>query len=155
MPRPRCCRRMGPQPRVRIFQPVDHLHSESSEVVLTREEFEALRLADAESMYHEQAAQCMKVSRQTFGRTLESAHRNVASALAEGKTLRIGDGEERSGGACQFVCLNCRHEWEVQFGDGRPTQCPSCHAPVTCGKDSPNVKVCCRRSGNSTGESQP
>ena len=56
------------------------------------DELEALRLADLESLYQEQAAGRMKVSRQTFGRIVESARRKVAEALVEGKALRIDGG---------------------------------------------------------------
>jgi predicted DNA-binding protein (UPF0251 family) len=44
-------------------------------------------------MYQEQAARQMNVSRQTFGRIIESAHKKVAQALIEGKALKIEGGE--------------------------------------------------------------
>ena len=59
------------------------------------DEIEAMRLADLEGMYQEQAAERMDVSRQTFGRIITSAHRKVAEALVEGKALRIDGGEFR------------------------------------------------------------
>jgi ArsR family transcriptional regulator len=63
------------------------------EVVLSVDEFEAIRLADLEGFYQELAAKKMSVSRQTFGRILESAHRKVAEALVRGKALKIEGGE--------------------------------------------------------------
>lgn len=62
------------------------------EVILTLDEFEALRLADLEGLYQEEAAQRMGVSRPTFGRILGVAHRKVAEALILGKALRIEGG---------------------------------------------------------------
>ena len=62
------------------------------EVVLTVEELEALRLAHREELYQQEAAQRMQVSRATFGRLLESAHRKVTRALVEGAALRIEGG---------------------------------------------------------------
>ena len=59
------------------------------EVVLELDEFEALRLADHESMYQEEAAKQMGISRQTFGRIIESAHRKIADALVNGKAIKI------------------------------------------------------------------
>ncbi len=56
------------------------------------DELEALRLADHEGLYHEQAAIMMNVSRQTFGRIVSKARSVVASALIEGKALKIGGG---------------------------------------------------------------
>ena len=51
------------------------------EVLLTLDEYEAIRLADLEGLYQEQAATRMNVSRQTFGRIVEAARRKVADVL--------------------------------------------------------------------------
>jgi uncharacterized protein len=59
------------------------------EVCLSLDELEAIRLADFEGLYHEEAAGRMKVSRQTLGRILSQARRKVAEALIEGKALKI------------------------------------------------------------------
>ena len=48
------------------------------EIVLTVDEFEALRLADYEGLYQKQAAERMGISRPTFGRIVEAARRKVA-----------------------------------------------------------------------------
>lgn len=60
--------------------------------MLTLDEAEAIRLADFEGLYQEEAAQRMGISRPTFGRILESAHRKIAEALISGKLLRIEGG---------------------------------------------------------------
>jgi len=59
------------------------------EVVLSMDELEAIRLADYEELYHEDAAVRMKISRQTFGRILYEARRKVAECLLKGKALKI------------------------------------------------------------------
>lgn len=59
------------------------------EVELTLDELEAIRLADYQGLYHEEAAGRMNISRPTFGRILEEARRKVATALMEGKALKI------------------------------------------------------------------
>lgn len=59
------------------------------EVSLSLDEFEAVRLADYEGLYHEAGAQSMKVSRPTFQRILAEARRKIAETLIEGKALRI------------------------------------------------------------------
>ena len=59
---------------------------------MTLDEFEALRQADLGGLYQEQAAEQMGVSRPTFSRIIESAHRKVADALVHGKALRIEGG---------------------------------------------------------------
>jgi len=62
------------------------------EVVMSLDEFEAIRLADQNNMYHADAAELMEVSRATFGRIVSSARGKMADALINGKTLRIEGG---------------------------------------------------------------
>ena len=64
------------------------------EVVLSMDELEAIRLADYEGLYHEDAAERMKISRQTFGRILYEAHKRVAECLIKGKALKIETKQE-------------------------------------------------------------
>ncbi len=59
---------------------------------LTLDQLEALRLADQDGLYHEEAATRMGVSRATFGRILGEARRIVAEALVSGKAIEIGGG---------------------------------------------------------------
>ena len=63
---------------------------ELEEVVINEDEMEALRLADLEGLYHEEAAERMEVSRQTFGRIISAARKKTAEALLMGKAIRIG-----------------------------------------------------------------
>jgi predicted DNA-binding protein (UPF0251 family) len=96
------------------------------EVVLTVDEFEAIRLADLGGLYQEQAAEKMNVSRQTFGRIIEAAHKKVAEALVKGKALKIEGGEFEMASMRKFRCSDCQHSWELPYGTGRPEGCPSC-----------------------------
>lgn len=59
---------------------------------LTVDELEAIRLADKEGLYQTLAAVQMNVSRSTFGRILEAAHKKVAEAIVCGKQLCIQGG---------------------------------------------------------------
>ena len=61
------------------------------------DEFEAMRLADLDGLYQEQAAGQMNVSRPTFSRIIDSAHRKMADALVHGKALRIEGGPVQMG----------------------------------------------------------
>jgi len=92
MPRPFCPRRIAGRPIAPVFKPAGVPLPELEEIVMTLDEFEALRLADFEGLYQEQAAERMTVSRPTFGRILDSAHRKTADALLHGKALRIEGG---------------------------------------------------------------
>ena len=62
------------------------------------DEFEAVRLADLEELYQDEAAKQMGVSRPTFTRILESARRKLANALVHGRALRIDGGPVRMAG---------------------------------------------------------
>ncbi len=126
MPRPPRCRRIAQQPDATYFKPRGIPIHELEEVVLTLDELEALRLADKEGMYQDQAAERMKISRPTFGRIIEAARRKVADALAEGKALRIEGGNFVMAEMRTFQCSDCGHTWQVPFGTGRPGDCPSC-----------------------------
>ena len=66
--------------------------SQLDEVVLSIDESEAIRLADLEGFYQEEAALRMNVSRQTFGRIVSSARGKIAQAIIHGKALRIDGG---------------------------------------------------------------
>ena len=126
MARPRNCRRVGSIPESNYFKPRGIPLAMLEDVILTVDEFEAIRLADLESLYQEQAAQKMNVSRQTFGRIIESAHKRVAEALVKGKALRIEGGAFEMASIRKFRCYDCQHFWELPLGVGRPENCPSC-----------------------------
>jgi predicted DNA-binding protein (UPF0251 family) len=89
MSRPKKCRNIKCQPNAYYFKPraIPMLYLE--EIVLSIDEFEAIRLADHKGLYHDAAAAEMEISRTTFGRILKQGREKVAEALVEGKALRI------------------------------------------------------------------
>jgi len=93
MVRPCRFRMIGFEPSIYYFKPRGIPLSDLEEVVLGLDELEAIRLADLDGLYQEQAAERMKVSRQTFARIIDSAHRKISDALVNGKALRIQGGE--------------------------------------------------------------
>lgn len=129
MSRPRCCRRIDGSPAAKMFKPAGQPASSLEEVALSLEEYEAIRLADHEGLYQEEAARRMGVSRQTFGRTIEKARAKVARALVLGCVLRIGVAEAEAAALPkerEFLCTACGHGWLEPFGTGRPGACPAC-----------------------------
>lgn len=92
MPGRHCIRRVERPPEVTYFKPAGAPVRLLQEIALTLDEFEALRLADYEGLYQEQAAEKMGVSRPTFSRIVESARKKIADALVNGRALRIGGG---------------------------------------------------------------
>lgn len=125
MARPFKCRRVGCRPQANYFKPRGIPIDSLDEVGLTVDEFEAIRLADLEELYQEEAAAKMNVSRQTFGNIVNSAHKKIAEAIVKAKALKI------EGGVIEimeryFVCYDCKHEWTSSYGAGRPVECPQC-----------------------------
>ena len=93
MPRPRSMRRVGFRPNVPYFKPAGVPLAGLEEVILSVDELEALRLKDCENMEQKESASRMKISQPTFQRIYESARKKTASALVEGKALRIEGSE--------------------------------------------------------------
>ena len=120
MPRPKRCRWVLGRPASMSFKPRGVPIRSLATVVLSLDEVEALRLADLEGKYQEEAAGSMKVSRPTFGRILASARRKVAEALLQGKALVFEHGagvQELTG----IRCRECGFEWEEMPEDRPPT----------------------------------
>jgi predicted DNA-binding protein (UPF0251 family) len=92
MPRPYCRRYIAGRPASPVYKPIGIPARQLEEVVMSLDEFEALRLADLDGLYQDQAAEHMNVSRPTFSRIIGSARRKVADALVHGKVLRIDGG---------------------------------------------------------------
>ena len=81
----------------RIFKPQDKMLSVDKAIVLTLDEFEAVRLLDHEQFSQVQAAKQMRVHRSTVSRIISSARRKIAQALVDINTLKI------EGGCCRVV----------------------------------------------------
>jgi hypothetical protein len=113
-----------------VFHPAGIPARDLGEIVLALDEFEAIRLADLEGLYQEQAAERMSVSRPTFGRILAAAHRKVAEALAHGKTLKIEGGtirmERPRSPRCD--CPRCRRAGD-SVGAGEKSAAMDAEAP--------------------------
>lgn len=149
MPRPRCCRRIDGQPACKLFKPAGQPLAALEEVSLTLEEYEAIRLADHEGLYQEEAAARMDVSRQTFGRAIEKARGKVARALVLGCALRIEITEAEAAALPprEFLCLDCGYFWQEPFGTGRPKACPRCAGTQFQRKDCGGAAPACGRAG--------
>lgn len=125
MTRPHKCRRIEGAPVAAVYKPAGIPKCRLEEVIITLDEFEAMRLADYEGLYQEEASARMNVSRQTFGNIIDSAHRKIADCLVNGKALRIQGGNVEMLKRI-FACVTCAHEWDLPGGTGRPEACPAC-----------------------------
>jgi predicted DNA-binding protein (UPF0251 family) len=126
MPRPQNCRRIAFLPDVTVFKPAGIPGRTLPGIVLSLDELEAIRLADLEGLYQEEAASRMEVSRQTFGNIISSAHAKLADCIVNGKMLRIEGGSVMVLQQRRFECSECGHAWNAPHGTGRPQRCPSC-----------------------------
>ena len=90
--RPRKCRRIGFNPNVTYFKPAGVRTIDLEEVVLTMEEFEAVRLIDFENIEQNEASKMMKISQPTLSRILKSARKKLSDAIISGKAVKIGGG---------------------------------------------------------------
>ena len=104
MPRPVQPRKIDFVPRVTFYKPAGVPRVELEEVALTLDELEAVRLADLNGLYQENAAPKMGISRSAFARILESARRKLADALIHGKCLRLEGGPVLPGHGRAGIC---------------------------------------------------
>ncbi|WP_432651280.1 DUF134 domain-containing protein [Huintestinicola sp.] len=104
MARPRRCRRICMEPEYDCFVPSGISNNEI--VLMTIDEYEAIRLIDLEKYTHEQCAAQMDVSRTTVTEMYETARYKIADCLTNGKTLRIVGGSYR---LCNGTAAECCH----------------------------------------------
>jgi predicted DNA-binding protein (UPF0251 family) len=95
MPRKKCFRHICSQPGFYYFKPAGCSMIDIQEVVLEMDEYEAIRLKNFEGLYQDKAAESMQISRQTFGRILDSANKKIAEALITGKAIKINHNNQK------------------------------------------------------------
>lgn len=120
MPRPKKWRRVCCLPDVNRFGPLNG-NAEVCFVVMSVDEYETIRLIDAEGLKQEECAERMDVARTTVQGIYDSARKKIADSIVNGKTLIIEGGEymlcDGSGGYCGG--MGCRHRRNFEhIGDG-------------------------------------
>lgn len=123
MPRPHKTRRIYGNFEADCFKPRGRKMSELEENFLEADELEALRLADLEDQYQNDAAEIMGVSRQTFGNIIKRAHYKIADALINGKAIRLtpATGEK-------LHCRGCGRSWAETVHSEELDNCPVCES---------------------------
>ena len=106
MPRPCKRRRVCFMPENKGLLPFDKGHPD--ELIMTVDEYEAIRLIDLENMSQEDCASVMGVSRTTAQSIYNSARIKLAECLVKGRELKISGGD-------YTVC------------EGKNNECSICH----------------------------
>ena len=70
-----------------LFKPNGVPASELVKIKIESDEFEAIRLVDIEGLSQQDAAQQMRVSRQTFANILKKSRLKISTALINGNAL--------------------------------------------------------------------
>ena len=106
MPRPRKFRRVCCLPDNAGFNPLDGDPLEQP-VILTVDEYEAIRLIDQQGLSQEQCGEYMKIARTTVQQIYSVARKKLADALVDGRPLRIRGGDYRLCQENENFCPGC------------------------------------------------
>ncbi len=126
MPRPKNNRMVHEPPVFSSFKPVGVPVKSLEKVLLSLDEFEAIRLADNVGLSHEEASDEMEISRSTFTRLIEKARKKIAEFMFKGRLLTI------DGGNVHFRnniirCLDCGYMFKITINSPM-AECPECHS---------------------------
>jgi predicted DNA-binding protein (UPF0251 family)/DNA-directed RNA polymerase subunit RPC12/RpoP len=125
MPRRKRHRVVSKEPLVSVYKPAGVPAKELDEILISVDEFEAIRLADFKGLSQREACAIMQISQPTFNRTLSSARSKVAEAIVEGFVLRIEGGNyiltDGSGG---LECVECGYR--IDLDKDAMDSCPKC-----------------------------
>lgn len=92
MPRPKKCRKVCQMPQIREFFPAGSSSCDFA-VILTVDEYEAIRLIDRQGFSQEECSSYMQVARTTVQMIYNSARQKLAEALVDGRPLKIEGGD--------------------------------------------------------------
>jgi predicted DNA-binding protein (UPF0251 family) len=112
-------------PAVKGFRPFGRMGGNRENVILSVDEFEAIRLLDYQHLNQEEAAVQMQVSRSTLTRIYEKARIKFAKALVEGCNLLIEGGDILYKNH-SFHCNVCNHNMLSEIDT--VTSCPNCNS---------------------------
>ncbi len=123
MSRPVKCRRVCHFPKTLEFLPVQS-ESQRAPILLTVDEYEAIRLIDREGLSQKACGERMQVARTTVQKIYDSARKKLAEALVEGVPFQIEGGEFQlcDGKSADRECMDCfkrqyHQQYEKEKGD--------------------------------------
>jgi uncharacterized protein len=112
-------------PKIQGMKPIGVSTQILENVVLTVNEYEAIRLCDYEDLDHQMSAEKMNISRPTFTRLINKAHKKLAEAIVGVKDLII------EGGNYSFTnhlvrCFECGKVSTIEPTIVDDFDCPEC-----------------------------
>jgi len=145
MARPKKVRRVGKPPIAMGMKPVGDRRRNLDSVVLNLDEYEAIRLSDYKKLSHKEAAEKLEVSRPTFTRLIDSAHKKISEAIIKGKEIIIEGGNVHFNNFI-YICQDCGYSFEA-FPYEEIEKCPECGSfnILNRAKNFGHSRGCCRR----------
>jgi predicted DNA-binding protein (UPF0251 family) len=126
MARPKKKRKIRCNPASYYFKPRGISLIDLDEIELAQDELEAIRLADLNGLFQEDAAAKMLVSRTTFGRIIDRAHQKIADAIINGKAIRISDRLPKSiNNKSKQGCSHCGRRSNARLQNNKCDKCLS------------------------------
>ena len=127
MPRPQKERKVQEPPKIQGMKPIGVPGKLLEQVILSIDEYEAIRLSDYEDLDHQKAADKMGVSRPTFTRLIDKAHKKIAETIVGVKDLII------EGGSYSFIrnlvrCFDCGAVSVIEKLKSEIIDCPECNS---------------------------
>ena len=107
MPRPCKRRRICSMPENYSLAPIDK-ETPGETLLMSIDEYEAIRLIDLEGLSQEECAESMNVSRTTTQSIYNGARRKLAECLVVGKALRVEGGDYILCEESSCKCGSCR-----------------------------------------------
>ncbi|MDP8219885.1 MAG: DUF134 domain-containing protein [Candidatus Stygibacter frigidus] len=151
MPRPQKDRLVGHPPLFTDFKPVGIRRKALETIILSLDEYEAIRLTDHLNLEHSQAAEKMEISRPTFTRLIEQARSKIAQFLIEGRHLSIEGGNIHFRGNT-YKCEDCGNFFQSEI-DKIIGKCPSCGSEnITDFASEFGHGNCCRDRGENSSD---
>lgn len=134
MPRKRIARHIHSYPLSEGLKPrvVNKQLEEPQKIIqLNLDEAEAMRLKDMVGLSQEEAAESMKISRQTYQNVLESGRKKVTEALWKGYGVEmVNNGNLLA--CCDMKCEQCGSVYSINEQLDKE-RCPKCgHDKVVC-----------------------
>lgn len=124
MPRPRKCRKICHYPQTLHFLPAEGAEGKEP-IILTLDEYEAVRLIDKEGMSQEQCGELMNIARTTVQLIYTSARKKLADALVDGLPLTIAGGDYQLCDGRKALCgidTCIKHQFHQKYGKPKESQ---------------------------------